>query len=217
MFNNQFNSASNTSATVNPTANPSYAARLDSLVRNNDYIIIAGDAASKGRSFDLLMSTLIPLLRKYGKTVTVMQASVNALRTLSTASLDSTIKDKAQRALEGINALYGAGIITLKGDPNSEDANGQILKFVFKNVFKSNILLITQNAPLAVDCNLLSRIKSTHLDNSVTVRRISTVYGEIDSFDFTSRPAYIDGTLVTKRSAVAESSNASQLLSRFGL
>lgn len=214
---NQFNSINNTSATVNPTANPSYAARLDSLVKNNDLIIIAGDTAAKGRPFDLFMSTLIPILKKYRKQVTVMQASVNALRTLSTDGLDPTIKDKATRALEGINALHGAGFIALRGDPNLEDANGQILKFVFENAFKKNILVITQSAPLAIDCNLLSKIKSTHLDNSTVVKRISTVYGEIDSFDFTSRPAYIDGSLVTKRSAVAESSNATQLLSRFGL
>ena len=52
-----------------------------------------------------------------------------------------------------------------------------------RNIYDKNICVLTQSGDLAADCGLFRQIRSCPMPYKVTVKRISNLYGQINSFD----------------------------------
>ena len=171
---------------VPPTSSPSYQAFLDSLLKANDVILLDTCTILKGEPFELLLKDLIMILRRRGKQLTILQSVMEELRALS-ASGDPQKRTNAIYALDLIRVLQNKDLIALRGSPNTEESGGAgIIKYVSKNIYDKNILVLTQAGDLAADCALFSQIRSCRMEYSVTVKRISNQYGQINGFDNSS-------------------------------
>lgn len=201
--------------TLPPTENPNYKAFLDTVVRNS-VILLDADTAMKGAAFEAMMRTFVPLLRKYGKQIIVLQSVMKELRFLF-GSTDDREREKATRAIEGLNALAQAGIVCFKGDPNENCTGGvAILKYIMKNIWDEQITVLTQCRKLAEDCKIFAEIKSTKLEHTVQAKRISTLYGQINNFSDTPIPTQ-DTSVQPFRKTIPISNNATTILHRYGV
>lgn len=202
---------------VPPTKSPSYQAFLNTLVKTNDVILLDTCTVTKGEPFEMLLKDLITVLRRHGKQITVLQSVMEELRSMS-AGPDLQKRAKATRALDLIRILQNNNIVILRGSPNTEESGGAgIIKYVSRNVYEKNILVLTQSGDLAADCGLFSQIRSCRMDYTVTVKRISNLYGQINSFDSTGpRAESAPQECVPTRSANANS-QFSDLYRKLGL
>ena len=184
MMNHQNNRyAASSQNLISPTMSPSYQSFLEALVRRNDVILLDTSTILKGESFEMLLKDLIMILRRNGKQITILQSVMEELRSMSVGP-DARNRRKASRALELIRILQNNGVIILRGSPNTEESGGAgIIKYVSKNTYEKNILVLTQSADLAADCSFFRQIRSCRMDYAVTVKRISNQYGQINSFN----------------------------------
>lgn len=196
-----------------PVQSPSYLAYLDNLIKTSDTILLDSDTAQKGDAFDALVRQFVPFLAKHKRQIICLQATLNELKYLS-ASLDPRAAGKATKALEGINALSNAGYIVFRGNPNErENADAAIVRWVATNIWESNILVLSQSGDVAADCKLFNQIRSTKLNHTVTVKRISDQYGRIQDFlDLHDNNTHRSGDSEQKTN-----SNTADVLKRFGL
>lgn len=179
---------------IPPTMSPSYQGFLNTLVKENDVILLDTCTILKGEPFELLLKDLILILRRNGKQITVLQSVMEELRALA-ASSDGAKRTKALRALDLLRILQDNNIVILRGSPNTDASGGEgIIKYVSKNIYDKNICVLTQSGDLASDCALFSQIRSCPMTYTVTVKRISNVYGQINSFDPTGPRAEIPRT-----------------------
>ncbi|MBE6551901.1 MAG: hypothetical protein E7665_07185 [Ruminococcaceae bacterium] len=193
-----------------PAQSPSYLAYLDNLIKTSDMIILDADTAQKGAAYDALVRQFIPFLAKHKRQIICPQATLSELKFLS-ASVDQRVAGKATKALEGIHALFHAGFIVFRGDPNkSETADAAIIRMVATNIWDTNILVLTQSGDVAADCKLFNQIRSTKINHTVTVKRISDQFGKLQDF-FESHNS-LDQISEKKTTA-----NTADVLKRFGL
>lgn len=170
---------------VPPTMSPSYQSFLNTLIKTNDVILLDACTIVKGEPFELLLKDLITVLRRHGKQITVLQSVMEELRNMSVGA-DVQKRAKAIRALDLIRILQNNNIVILRGSPNTEESGGAgIIKYVSRNIYEKNILVLTQSGDLAADCALFGQIRSCRMEYAVTVKRISNLYGQINSFDST--------------------------------
>lgn len=168
---------------IPPTMSPSYQGFLNTLVKENDVILLDTCTILKGEPFELLLKDLILILRRNNKQITVLQSVMEELRSLS-AGTDAVKRAKALRALEVLRILQNNNVVVLRGSPNTEGSGGEgIIKYVSKNIYDKNICVLTQSGDLAADCALFRQIRSCPMTYTVTVKRISNTYGQINSFD----------------------------------
>lgn len=168
---------------IPPTMSPSYQSFLNTLIKSNDVILLDTCTILKGDPFEMLLKDLITVLRRHGKQITILQSVMEELREMSSGA-DAQKRMKATRALDLIRILQNNGIVILRGSPNTEESGGAgIIKYVSKNIYEKNILVLTQSGDLAADCGLFSQIRSCRLEYAVTVKRISNQYGQINSFE----------------------------------
>jgi len=138
-------SAHASASMLSPTENPNYKAFIDSLVRTSDTLLLNSDTAMKGTAFEAMIRTLVPSLQRYGKTITVLQPVMAELRYRS-ASVDPKEKERAIRALEGINALAKAGIIGFKGNPiEATTGSAAIIRYVMQHIWTENVTILSQD------------------------------------------------------------------------
>lgn len=184
MMNYQNNRYSaNSQNLIPPTMNPSYQSFLNTLVKSNDLILLDTGTILKGEPFEMLLKDLIMILRRHGKQITILQSVMEELRSMS-VSTDARKRMKATRALDLIRILQNNNVIILRGSPNTEESGSSgIIKYVSKNIYEKNILVLTQSGDLAADCNLFSQIRSCRMEYAVTVKRISNQYGQLNSFN----------------------------------
>lgn len=183
MTNYQNNRYTTNQNLVPPTMSPSYQSFLSTLIKSNDVILLDTCTILKGDPFEMLLKDLITVLRRHGKQITILQSVMEELRGLSTGT-DAQKRMKAVRALDLIRILQNNNIVILRGSPNTEESGGAgIIKYVSKNIYEKNILVLTQSGDLAADCTLFSQIRSCRMEYAVTVKRISNQYGQINSFD----------------------------------
>lgn len=200
----------------NVTMSPSYLGYLDNLVRTSEVILLNADFAQKGAGFEAFIRSLIPILDKYKRKIMCPQATSAELRYLCT-SPDVGVSKRATAAREGIAALYHAGYIVYSGDPNiRETADAAAVKFVFTNIWDKNILVLTQSREVFEDCRLFERIRSTKLNHTVTVKRITDMNGRIGDFSENRDPVSAKSE---QRQTVTANANANtaEILKRFGL
>ena len=168
---------------IPPTMSPSDQSFLNTLVRSNDVILLDACTILKGDPFEMLLKDLIMVLRRNDKQITILQSVMEELRTMSVGT-DLRKREKANRALDLIRILQNNGVIILRGSPNTEESGGAgIIKYVSKHIYEKNILVLTQSGDLAADCSLFSQIRSCRMEYAVTVKRISNLYGQINSFN----------------------------------
>lgn len=168
---------------IPPTESPSYQGFLNTLVKGNDVILLDTCTIMKGESFEQLLKDLILILQRNNKQITVLQSVMEELRSF-VSSADTTKRAKAIRGLEVLRVLQTAGLVVLRGSPNAENSGGEgIIKYVSKNIYDKNICVLTQSGDLAADCGLFRQIRSCPMTYTVTVKRISNTYGQINSFD----------------------------------
>jgi len=171
-------------AAVAPTDNPSYLQFVGNSVKNHDVIILNADTAMKGDPFVRFFELVAPFLKEENKKITVPQAVLAELRHAAD-SPDAQKSRKAKVALEDINLLSRAGYVKYAGDPNvRETGSAWILKFVSREIWSQRILVLSQDAALAEDLMVFSRLRSMRPDNHVTVKRISNEYGQLNNFHF---------------------------------
>ena len=184
MMNHQNNRYSaNSQNPIPPTMSPSYQSFLNTLVRSSDVILLDACTILKGDPFELLMKDLILILRHHDKQLTILQSVMEELRSMS-VSADARKRAKAIRALDLIRILQNNNIVILRGSPNAEESGGAgIIKYVSKNIYEKNILVLTQAGDLAADCGLFGQIRSCRMEYTVTVKRISNQYGQLNSFN----------------------------------
>lgn len=184
MMNYQNNRYSaNSQNLIPPTMNPSYQSFLNTLVKSNDLILLDTGTILKGEPFEMLLKDLIMILRRHGKQITILQSVMEELRSMS-VSTDARKRMKATRALDLIRILQNNNVIIPRGSPNTEENGGAgIIKYVSKNIYEKNILVLTQSGDLAADCSLFSQIRSCRMEYTVTVKRISNQYGQLNSFN----------------------------------
>lgn len=214
MSNTTYSLHSNFSSNLNtPVQSPSYLAYLDNLIKTSDMILLDADTAQKGTAFDALVRQFVPFLAKHKRQIICPQATLNELKYLS-ASLDPRVAGKAAKALEGINALFHAGYIVFRGNPNErETADAAIVRCVATNIWDANILVLSQSGDVAADCKLFNQIRSTKLNHTVTIKRISDQYGRIQDFlDSRDTNTHTSGNSEQKTNA-----NTADVLKRFGL
>lgn len=218
MMNYQNNRYSaNSQNLIPPTMSPSYQSFLNTLVRSNDVILLDACTILKGEAFEMLLKDLIMILRRNDKQITILQSVMEELRSMS-ASTDARKREKANRALELIRILQNNGVIILRGSPNAEESGGAgIIKYVSKNIYEKNILVLTQSGDLAADCSLFSQIRSCRMEYTVTVKRIFNQYGQLNSFNsLDSRTEAVHAERVSARNN-AGSSQYSDLFRKLGL
>lgn len=192
-----------------PVQSPSYLAYLENLIKTSDMILLDADTAQKGIAFDALVRQLLPILGKYKRQFICPQATMNELKTLS-ASPDISVASKATKAIECIMALFKIGYLVFRGNPNeTETADAAIVRCVATNIWDTNILVLSQSGNVAADCKLFNQIRSTKLNHTVTVKRISDQYGRIQDF--------LDSHNNTNHSNQKISSSTAEILKRFGL
>lgn len=168
---------------IPPTMSPAYQSFLSTLVKTNDVILLDACTILKGEPFELLLKDLITVLRRHGKQITILQSVMEELRGMSIGA-DAQKRAKATRGLDLIRILQNNNIVILRGSPNTEESGGAgIIKYVSRNIYEKNILVLTQSGDLASDCALFSQIRSCRMEYSVTVKRISNLYGQINGFD----------------------------------
>ena len=168
---------------IPPTESPSYQGFLNTLVKENDVILLDTCTILKGEPFDLLLRDLVLILRRHNKQITVLQSVMEELRSLA-AGADAVKRAKAIHGLEVLRLLQNNNVMVLRGSPNAEASGGEgILKYVSKNIYDKNICVLTQSGDLASDCALFRQIRSCPMPYTVTVKRISNTYGQINSFD----------------------------------
>jgi len=203
-----------TDNSLRPTDNPSYKAFLENLVANSDTILINVDSAMKG-SFEETVASLVPGLRRFGKGITVLQPVMSELR-YRTTSVDPHEREKATRAIAGLNALAQAGIVKFRGNP-SEASTGSaaIIRYVMRNVFDEQITVITQDSRISEDLKIFGQIRSTRMNHIPQVKRISSMYGQLNNFSDT--PTVSTNQQITRRTELATNSNAADILKRYGL
>ena len=213
--NNRYTSGSQN--LIPPTMNPSYQAFLNTLVKSSDVILADTCTILKGDAFEMLLKDLIMVLRRHGKQITILQSVMEELRSMS-AGADPRQRTKATRALELIRILQSNGVVILRGSPNAEESGGSgIIKYVSKNIYEKNILVLTQSGDLAADCGLFSQIRSCRMEYTVTVKRISNSYGQLNSFNGTdSRTEQRTGERPSVRNTTG-SSQYSDLYRKLGL
>lgn len=215
MYTNNIN-ANLTAATAQ---SPAYLAYLDNLIRSNDVILLNVDTAQKGAAFDALIRVLVPILNKYKRQITCLQATYTELKFL-TNSPDVTVSERAKKALDGINVLSRAGYIVYRGDPNArETSDAAIVKFVFTNIWDKNILIFTQSKDVFKDCILFNQIRSTKLNHAVTVKRIAELDGRIGDFSENRDPSASVSAKPERQRQKADTAdaNTAEILKRFGL
>lgn len=215
MYTNNIN-ANLTAATVQ---SPSYLAYIDNLIRTTDVILLNSDTVQKGAAFDALIRVLVPILDKYKRQITLLQATYTELKFL-TNSPDVTVSEKAEKAMDGINVLSRAGYILFRGDPHARETSGAaIVKFVFTNIWDKNILILTQSKDVFKDCMLFNQIRSTNLNHTVTVKRISDLNGRIGDFSENrdSVPTATSEQRTEQRKTNTTDANTAEILKRFGL
>lgn len=168
---------------IPPTESPSYQGFLNTLVKGNDVILLDACTVMKGEPFEQLLKDLILVLQRNDKQITVLQSVMEELRSFA-ASSDAVKRAKAIRGLELLRILQNGGVVVLRGSPNTEGSGGEgIIKYVSKNIYDKNICVLTQSADLDTDCALFRRIRSCPMPYTVTVKRISNQYGQLNSFD----------------------------------
>ena len=168
---------------VPPTESPSYLGFLNTLVKENHVILLDTCTILKGEPFERLLQNLITILQRHGKQITVLQSVMEELRAISTGP-DSVKRAKALRALECLRLLQINNVVVLRGSPNTESSGGEgIIKYVSKNIYDKNICVLTQSGDLAADCALFQQIRSCPMPYTVTVKRISNLYGQLNNFD----------------------------------
>ena len=184
MMNYQNNRYStNTQNIIPPTMSPSYQSFLNTLIKSNDLILLDTGTILKGDAFEMLLKDLIMILRRHSKQLAVLQSVMEELRSMSVGP-DARKREKANRALELIRILQNNGVIILRGSPNTEESGGAgIIKYVSKSIYEKNILVLTQSGDLAADCSLFGQIRSCRMEYTVTVKRISNQYGQLNSFN----------------------------------
>lgn len=208
---------SNSQNLIPPTMSPSYQSFLNTLVKSNDMILLDTCTILKGDAFEMLLKDLILILRRNNKQITILQSVMEELRSLSVGT-DPRQRTKAARALDLLRILQSNGVIILRGSPNAEESGGAgIIKYVSKSIYEKNILVLTQSGDLAADCSLFSQIRSCRMEYTVTVKRISNQYGQLNSFnspDSRSESAPVDRP--SNRNATA-TSQYSDLYRKLGL
>lgn len=202
---------------IPPTMNPSYQAFLNSLVKSSDVILLDTCTILKGDAFELLLKDLILILRRQNRQITILQSVMEELRSMS-AGADAQKRMKATHALDLLRILQNNGVVIFRGSPNTEESGGAgIIRYVSKNIYEKNILVLTQSADLAADCGLFSQIRSCRMEYAVTVKRISNPYGQINSFNGTdSRTEQRTGERPSVRNTTG-SSQYSDLYRKLGL
>jgi len=208
------------SAAIAPTDNPSYLQFVGNAVKNNDVIILNRDTSMKGKGFVQLFETLAKPLSENRKKVVVPQAVLAELRHTAD-SPDTQESRKAKEAMEDIIELYRAGYIKFAGDPNvRETGSAWILKYVSREIWSQRILVLTQDAALAEDLMVFSRLRSTRPDNQVTVKRVSNDFGQLNNFHFdedgrTSFAGRQDARLAPQSGTAPRNNAASVVSQRF--
>ncbi|MBQ3194777.1 MAG: hypothetical protein IJB59_14545 [Oscillospiraceae bacterium] len=202
---------------IPPTMSPSYQSFLNTLVKSNDLILLDTGTILKGEPFEMLLKDLILILRRHSKQITILQSVMEELRSMSVGT-DTHKRMKATRALDLIRILQNNNVIILRGSPNTEESGSAgIIKYVSKNIYEKNILVLTQSGDLAADCSLFSQIRSCRMEYTVTVKRISNQYGQLNSFNSPdSRTEVVHAERVSARNN-AESSQYSDLFRKLGL
>ena len=200
-----------TPAQVDSTKNPSYIQFIDNLIQGADVIFLDTDTAAKCKPFEELIKTISPMLAKYKKKIIFPQAGMHELRQQAT-SIDTRTREKAERTLEGLNALSTVGIVGFRGNPNlAETAGEYIIKYVCQHIFDEDIVVLTQDGDLARDCRLFGDFKSTHMNHTVVCKRISDAYGRLNNFEFRS-----NSTEDNREDTIAPQNNSKEILKRYG-
>lgn len=215
MYTNNINLTASTTAPLNP----SYLAYLENLICSTDVILLNADFAQKGVGFDAFIRSLVPILKKFNRKITCTQATLSELRYLC-ESANPEVSGRAQKARDGITALYHAGYIVYCGDPNVRiTSDAAIVKFVFTNIWDKNILVLTQSRDVYSDCRLFGQIRSTKINHTVTVKRIADYNGRIEDFSENRTPAVSITTppKTEQKPKNTTDANTAEILKRFGL
>lgn len=215
MTNNAIYALHSTTSTMTntPALSPSYLGYLDNLIQSSDVIILDADTIQKGAAFDAFIRTIIPFLKKHNRQITFPQAGVLELKHLA-SSLDAKTAERAKKGQEAVNALFQAGILVFRGNPNErETAGAAIIRYTATNIWDANILVLSQDANVAADCKLFEKIKSAKVNHTVTVKRISDqgrIQNFLDTQDISTKPSNTE-----QRSAASATSVV--LKNRFGI
>ncbi|MBR3919842.1 MAG: hypothetical protein IKJ59_14120 [Clostridia bacterium] len=178
--------------------------RNENIFSNPCTILFDTCSILKGDAFASCMKSII--YRRYAQNRIIILSSVlQELRYLANA-VPSTCREEACRALNELQVLEQAKVISVVGDPAvSEQADFSIIKYISINRFNHDtILVITQDRQLAEDISMLNNITSVSSLPAVCVRKIG-YQGELVS-------PFID---YQKKDMTTN--NARDVLKRFGI
>lgn len=178
--------------------------RNENIFSNPCTILFDTCSILKGYDFALCMKSIIYRRHTQNKII-ILYSVLQELFYLANAAV-STCREEAHRALNELQVLEQAKVISVVGDPTvSEQADFSIIKYISVNRFnRDTILVITQDRQLAEDISMLNKLTSVSSLPAVCVRKIGYL-GELVS-PFTD---YKKKNMAT--------SNARDVLKRFGI
>ncbi|MBE6551902.1 MAG: hypothetical protein E7665_07190 [Ruminococcaceae bacterium] len=137
-------------------------------------LIILFDTCSilKGDAFASCMKSIISSCHTKNRII-ILSSVLQELRYLANA-VASTCREEACRALNELQVLEQAKVISVVGDPAvSEQADFSIIKYISINRFnRDSILVTTQDRQLAEDIAMLNNITSVSSLPTVYIRKI---------------------------------------------
>lgn len=167
------------------------AAFLESSIKNFKIFI---DTCSLMYEYaDNFWTHAVPLLQREKKSIIVPLRVYEEVKKfaddpgLCARRNDSTLNSRAKSALKTIITLQKAGLIAVYGDKNDNFADN-----VFQTVFtqfrlKYNLMLITQDCPLAKDIIEIGNSRSVQTKNVIWVERLNK-YGYMSRYQFGEGP-----------------------------
>ena len=167
------------------------------------------------------MRMIIPKIKNNDKCpVVVLQQVMNELRVLSHRE-DNETAQKARQALEGLNALFKADLLVLKGNPNDHSIPDSLFMEIAMHARHTgeSTLFITQDFQLAKELLSVNKLSSSR-GTSCKALKINK-YGMLEEFDFSKdRPSLSFQPLHTYHSprvAHPYDRKTTLILKRFGL
>lgn len=182
---NAFRAASPASAKeqTDLTASPAYRAFLSEILGSAPTVLLDTKTIMKGTPFVRLFSSCLPLLRQYNLKFSCPFAVFNEI-SAQLYDTDAAAAGKAAAAIRNLKVLEDGGYMEYIGSPN-DMGSGQsaVMKQVLSRVWNENVVVFTQSARLAADCETLSNFTSIHLPHTVKVKRIADAFGRLESFE----------------------------------